>query len=148
MISKQEEVVLTVALSNERIASEVAARIIDASADAAAATAILAVISDSAKERKEIREYLTVALANRAVADEIATQLELVVECLGYQAADDDGDNAALNAAQAKIKALSSQAKEYLTVALANRSIASSIASAIDASGQVAAGIADAVAPE
>jgi len=145
MISKQDEVVLTVALSNERIASEVSARIIDASANAASATAILAVISDSAKERKEIREYLTVALCNRAVADEVATQLELVVECLGYQAAEAAGDNAALNAAQAKIKALSSQAKEYITVAIANRAVASRIVSAIDASGQVAAGIADAV---
>ena len=145
MISKQDEVVLTVALSNERIASEVSARIIDASANAASATAILAVISDSAKERKEIREYLTVALCNRAIADEVATQLELVVECLGYQAAEAAGDNAALNAAQAKIKALSSQAKEYITVAIANRAVASRIVSAIDASGQVAAGIADAV---
>jgi len=144
MISKQDEVVLTVALSNERIASEVSARIIDASANAASATAILAVISDSAKERKEIREYLTVALCNRAVADEIATQLELVVECLEYQAADAVGDNAALNAAQAKIKTLSSQAKEYITVAIANRAVASRIASAIDASGQVVVGIADA----
>lgn len=144
MITKKEETVLAVALSNERIASEIAVRIIEESADAASATAILAVISDSAKEQKEIKEYLTVALCNRAVANEIAGQLELVVECLGYQAAGLVGDNAALNAAQAKIKALSSQAKEYLIVAIANRSIASSIASAIDASGQVAAGIADA----
>lgn len=147
MISTNDEYVLSVALSNERIASEINARLIEASADAAAATALLAVISDSAKERKEIREYLTVACASRSVANEIATQLELVIECLEYQAADDVANNAALNAAQAKIAALSSSVREYLVVACASRPVASNLADAIDAAGQVAAGIADAVAP-
>lgn len=145
MISKQDEVVLTVALTNEKIASEIVARVIDASADPAAAQALLAVISDSAKERKQIREYLTVALTSRKYADEIADQLELVVECLTYQAADDVANNTALAAAQAKIKALSKEAKEYLVVALANRAVAARIAAAVDASGQVAAGIAAAI---
>lgn len=148
MITRNEEFVLTVAVANERIASEIVARVIDATpADAAAAQAILDVISPSEKESKEIKEYLTVALANRKHAEEIATQLELVVECLQYQAADDAGNNAALNAAQAKIQALSKEAKEYLVVACANRAVAASIAAKIDASGEAAKAIADVVAP-
>lgn len=146
MISKNEEYVLAVALTNERIASEVVARVIDATpANAAAAQAILDVISPSKKESKEIEEYLIVALAKREPGKEVAEQLELVVECLEYQAADDAGNNAALNAAQAKIQALSDEAREYLIVSLANRRIAKSIADQIDASGQFAAAIADAV---
>ena len=144
MISKQDEAVLTVAITNERIASEIAARIIDESADAAAAQAILSVIKDSKKERKEIREYLIVATSSRAAGNEIAEQLELVVECLEYQAADDAANNAALNAAQAKIKALSKATREIFVVALSNRAVAARIADAIDASGEVAANIADA----
>ena len=145
MISKQDEAILTVAITNERIASEIVARVIDASASPAAAQALLDVISDSKKERKEIREYLIVALASRKHGEEIAEQLELVVECLEYQAAASIGDNAALNAAQAKIKALSKEAREYLIVSMANRSAAKRVADAIDASGQVAAAIADAI---
>ena len=145
MISKQDEAILTVAITNERIASEIVARVIDASASPAAAQALLDIISDSKKERKEIREYLIVALCSRKHGEEIAEQLELVVECLEYQAAASAADNAALNAAQAKIKALSAGAKEYLIVSMANRASANRVVADIDASGQVAAGIADAV---
>jgi len=146
MISKSEEVILTVMLTNERIASEIVARVIDATpADDAAAQAILDVIKPSKKESKEIEEYLTVGLTNRKYGKEIAEQLDLVVECLEYQAANSAANNAALNAAQAKIKALSKEAKEYLVVAMANRAVASSVASKIDASGQAAAAIADAI---
>jgi hypothetical protein len=148
MITKNEEYVLSVALANENIASEIAARVIDATpADAAAAQAILDVIDSNEKEEKQIEEYLIVALTNRKHGKEIKEQLDLVVECLGYQAADDVGNNAALNAAQAKIAPLSKEAKEYLVVAMANRSIAESIAAKIDAAGVAAAAIADAVAP-
>jgi len=145
MISKTDEYILSTALASERIASEINARLIDASANPAAAAALLAVIDDSAKEKKEIREYLIVALTSRKFGEEIAEQLELVVECLEFQAADSAANNAALNAAQAKIKALSAEAKEYLVVAMANRAAAGRLADAIDAAGQVAAGIADAV---
>jgi len=71
--------------------------------------------------------------------------LKLAVECLEYQAADDIANNAALNAAQDKFAPLSKEVKEYLVVALANKSIAESIADQIDASGVAAAAIADAV---
>jgi hypothetical protein len=146
MITKKEEFVLGVALANERVASEIVARVIDATpADAAAAQAILDVIDSNEKEEKQIEEYLIVALTNRKHAKEIKEQLDLVVECLGYQAADDVANNVALNAAQAKIKPLSKEAKEYLTVAMANRSVAESVATKIDASGVAAAAIADAV---
>jgi len=145
MISKNDEYILAVALSNERIASEVVARAIDASADAAAAQAALDIITDSAKERKEIREYLIVATASRSVGEEIAEQQEIVVECLEYQAAANIANNAALNAAQAKVKALSAKAREYLIVAMANRAAANRVADEIDAAGAVAAGIADAI---
>lgn len=144
MISKEDEAVLTVALANERIASEVVVRVIDASADIAAATALLAIISDSAKERKEIEEYLIVALANRAAGKEVAGQLNAVVDCLEAQKLGIPG-NAALNAAQAKIAALSDSTKEILVVSIANRSVSGRISDAIDASGAVAAGIADAI---
>lgn len=148
MITKNEEYVLSVALANENIASEIAARVIDATpADAAAAQAILDVIDSNEKEEKQIEEYLIVALASRKHGKEIKEQLDLVVECLGYQAADDVANNAALNAAQAKIKALSKEAKEYMIVAMANRSIAESVAAKIDAAGEAAKAIADAVAP-
>ena len=145
MISSSDEAILTVAIANERIASEIVARVIDASADAAAAAALLAIISDSAKEKAEIEEYLIVAMANRSAAKEITAQLDLVIECLEYQAADSTGNNAALNAAQAQVAALSDSTKEILVVAIANRAAADRISAAIDASGAVAAGIADAV---
>ena len=148
MITKNEEYVLGVALANERVASEIVARVIDATpADAAAAQAILDVIDSNEKEEKQIEEYLIVALASRKHGKEIKEQLDLVVECLGYQAADDVANNAALNAAQAKIKALSKEAKEYMVVAMANRSIAESVAAKIDAAGEAAKAIVDAVAP-
>lgn len=146
MITKNEEYVLGVALANERVASEIVARVIDATpADAAAAQAILDVITPSEKESKEIKEYLTVSMAKKDVAEEIAEQLDLVVECLEYQAADDIANNAALNAAQDKIKALSEAAKEILVVAMANRAIAKSVAEKIDAAGEAAKAIADAI---
>ena len=145
MISKNDEYILATALTNERLASEVVARAVEASADPAAAAAALAIIADSAKERKELREYWVVALASRAYGEEIAEQQELVVECLEYQAADDTANNAALNAAQAKISPLSAKAREYLIVAMANRAAASRVADKLDAAGVVAAGIADAI---
>lgn len=146
MIDKNEEYVLGVALANESVAAEVVARVIDATpADAAAAQAILDVISPSKKESKQIEEYLIVALTNRKHGKEIAEQLELVIECLQWQAIDLAANNAALNAAQAKIKALSKEAKEYLVVACANRAIASSIAAKIDASGEAAKAIPDSI---
>ena len=145
MIDKNEEYVLGVALANERVASEIVSRVIDSvPADAAAAQSILNVIDTNEKEEKEIREYLIVATAKRSVGNEIADQLELVVECLGYQAADDVANNAALNAAQAKLAVLSKEAKEYLVIAMANRSIASSVAEKIDAATSFAAAIPDA----
>lgn len=145
MISQKDEYILAVALTNERLASEVVARAIDASADPAAAQAALDIILDSAKEQKELREYWIVALTNRVYGEEIAEQQELVVECLGYQAANSIGNNAALNAAQAKIKTLSAKAREYLIVSMANRAAANRVADQIDAAGAVAAGIADAI---
>ena len=145
MISRDDEYILSTAISNERIASEIVSRMIEASANPAAAIAALAIIDDSAKEKKENREYLIVATASRSVGDEIADQQELVVECLEYQAADIVGNNAALNAAQAKISPLSAKAREYLIVAMANRAAANRVADAIDAAGVVAAGIIDAV---
>lgn len=146
MITKNEEYVLGVALSNENIASEIVARVIDATpADAAAAQAILDVIDSSEKEEKQIEEYLIVALTNRKYAKEIKTQLDLVKECLEWQAADLAANNAALNAAQAQIAELSKEAREYMVVALANRSIAESIADKIDASGAAAAAIPDSI---
>ncbi len=150
MISKSDEAILTVAITNERIASEIVARAIDASADPAAAIALLAVISDSAEEKREIQEYLTVALANRSAASEISAQLDLIIECLQYQAnqatntaGDNIIENPLLNAAQAKIANLSASTKEILVVCMANRASAGRIADAIDAAGVVAAGIAD-----
>jgi hypothetical protein len=145
MIDKNEEYVLGVALANERVASEIVSRVIDSvPADAAAAQSILDVIDTNEKEEKEIREYLIVATTKRSVGNEIADQLELVVECLEYQAADDVANNAALNAAQAKLSVLSKEAKEYLVIAMANRSLASSVAEKIDAATSFAAAIPDA----
>ena len=145
MISKSDEFILSSAIASERIASEINSRLIEASADASAAQALLDVIKPSKKESKEIEEYLIVALTNRKFGKEVAEQLDLIVECLEYQAADSAANNAALNAAQAKIKALSKEAREYLVVCLANRPAAARFADELDAAGQVAAGIADAV---
>lgn len=145
MISSQDERVLAIALASEKYASEINARLVEASANPAAAQALLDVISSSKQEKAKIREYLIVAMASKKYAEEIAEQLELIVECLEYQAADDTANNAALNAAQAKIKPLSEKAKEYLIVCLANRAVASRLASEIEASGAVVAAIIDAV---
>lgn len=146
MISQKEEFYLTTALTNRRLASEIVARVIDATpADAAAAQAILDVISNSEKEEKQIEQYLIIALTSRRHGKEIADQLKLIVECLGYQAADDTANNAALNAAQAKMVSLSKETKERLVIAMANRAIAKSVADKIDAAIAAAAAIPDAV---
>jgi len=145
MISKKDEVILSVALANEGIASEINSRLITSSASPAAAAALLGIIQDSKAERAKIREILTIALASRKYADEIASQLELIVECLDYQAKDKIANNVALNAAQAKIKPLSKQAREYLVIANANRAMAKRMADAIDSAGAVAAGIVDSI---
>lgn len=150
MINEQDEAILTVALANERIAGEIVVRAVGAGVGAgvlavADAAAKLAVIDDSAKERKEIREYLIVALANRAAGNEIADQLELAVEILGYQAANLLANNTALNAAQAQIAPLSAATREILVVAMANRPAAARVADEIDASGVALAAVVDAV---
>jgi hypothetical protein len=146
MIDQNEEYVLGVALSNERIASEIVARVIDATpADAAAAQAILDVIEPSEKESKEIEEYLVVALTNRKHGKTIAEQLDLIVECLEYQAADDVANNAALAAAQAKLKPLKQDVKEYLVIACANKTVGESIHSKISLASVHAVTIAAAV---
>jgi len=150
MINKKDEEILTVALSNERIAGEIVSRVVGAGLGAgllavADAAAKLVVIDDSAKEKKEIREYLIVALASRSAGNEIADQLELGVEILGYQAANLLANNVALNAAQGKIQALSESTKEILVIAMANKPSAANIAAEIDASGISLAAVVDAV---
>lgn len=150
MISKKDEAILTVALTNERIASEIATRTTGAGQGAGLAAVAdaadkLAIIDDSEKEKKEIREYLTVALASRTAANEIADQLELFVEILEYQAANVLGNNTALNAAQDKLAPLSSATREILVVAMANRAAATRVADEIDASGTSLAAVVDAV---
>ena len=145
MISENEEKVLAIALSNERIASEIVARVIDTlPANAAAAQAILDVITPSEKESKEIEEYLIVSMTNRKHGKEIAEQLDLIVECLQAQALGLAG-NAALNAAQAKLRVLSKEAKEYLVIACASKKIGESIHSQISLASAIATQIADAV---
>lgn len=146
MINQNEEFVLGIALANKKIASEIVARVIDATpADAAAAQAILDVIDSSEKEEKQIEEYLIVALTNRRLGKEIADKLNLIVDCLEFQAADSIANNDALNAKQEELLPLSEEAREYLVIAMANRSIAKSVADKIDAAIAAAAAIPDAV---
>jgi hypothetical protein len=146
MITKKEEYILEVALTSERMASEIASRVISMTPpSAAAAQSILDVIDSNKKEEKDIQEYLTVACASQSVGEEIKGQLDLVVECLEYQAADSVANNAALAAAQSKIKLLSKKVEEYLIVSCANESIAKSIVGKINASGQYASAIVPAV---
>ena len=150
MISKSDEVILTITLTNERIASEIVSRVSGAGTGAGLlavtdAADKLAVISDSAKEQKEIREYLIVALASRSAGNEIADQLELGVEILEYQAANLLANNTALGEAQAKIAQLSDSTKEILVVAMSNRAAAGRISDEIDASGVSLSAVVDAV---
>jgi len=145
MISKQEEAVLAVAIANERVASEIVARVIDATpANIGEAQALLDVIKPSKKETKEIEEYLVVSLAYRKYGKEIADQLDLIVQCLEAQVLGVAG-NAALNAAQAKLKPLSKEAKEIMVIAITSRSISKSITSQIDIATAQAFSIIDAV---
>lgn len=146
MIDANEERVLGIAIANEKLASEIVARVIDSTpADAAAAQAILDVIADSEKERKQIEEYLIIALTSRKHGKEMADKLALIVECLEYQAADDVANNAALNAAQEGLTELTQETRERLVIAMANRSIAKSVADKIDLAVASAAAIPDAV---
>jgi len=103
---------------------------------------VLAIISDSEQERKQIEEYLIVACASRKAGKEIAEQLNLIVDCLKLQDAADPANNAALAAAQAKISAFSKETREIFIVACANRSVAKNILDAIESAGQIAAAIA------
>jgi hypothetical protein len=146
MISENEEYVLGVALTNERIASEIVARVIDATpADVTEAQAILDIIEPSEKESQEIKEYLTIALASRKHGKAIAKQLDIIVECIEYQAADSVANNAALNAAQAQLRSLNNEEKKYLVIACANKTIGESIHSQISIATAQAANIPDAV---
>jgi len=146
MISEKEEFILGIALANKRIASEIVARVISAApADAAAAQAILDVISTSEKEEKQIEEYLIIALTSRRFGKEMADKLKMIVDCLELQAADLTANNVALNAKQALLLPLSQEAKERLVVAMANRAAAKSVADKIDAAMVAAAAIPDAV---
>ncbi len=146
MISEKEEVILGIALANKRVASELVARVIDATpADAAAAQAILDVVSSSSKEEKQIEEYLIVALTSRRLGKEVSDKLKLIVECLSLQAADLIANNAALNAKQALLSSLSKEARERLVVAMANRAVAKSVADKIDVAIVAAVAIPDAV---
>lgn len=146
MISQKEEFILGIALANKRVASEVVARVISVTpADAAAAQAILDVISTSTKEEKQIEEYLIVALTSRRFGKEISDKLKLIVECLKLQAADLTANNVELNAKQALLLPLSHEAKERLVIAMANRAVAKSVADKIDAAIAAAAAIPDAV---
>ena len=145
MISKNEEYVLGVAVASENIASEIVARVIDATpANIGEAQAILDIIQPSKKESKQIEEYLIIALTNRKYGKEISKQLDLIVECLEAQVKGIPG-NADLNAAQAQLQVLSKESKEYLIIAIANKSIAESIASKIDIATAQALNIADAI---
>lgn len=146
MISKNEEFILGIALSNKRVASEVVARVIDAApASAAAAQAILDVISNSPKEERQIEEYLIIALTSRRLGKEISDKLKAIVECLSLQAADSTANNVALNAKQALLISLSKEARERLVIAMANRAVAKSVADKIDAAIAAAVAIPDAV---
>jgi len=150
MISSKDEAILEITLTNGRVASEIVTRVVGAGVGVGLlavtdAADKLAIISDSEKERKEIREYLIVALANRNAGNEIADQLELGVEILGYQAANLLPNNIALNAAQALIAPLSDSTKEILIVAMANRGSAIRISDEIDASGVSLNNVVDAV---
>lgn len=146
MISKSEERVLAIAITNAKLASEIVARVIEATpADPAAAQAILDVISNSKEEERKIEEYLIVALTSRRFGKEISDKLKLIVECLQLQAEDLTANNAALNEKQALLLPLSSEARERLVIAMANRAIAKSVADKIDAAMAAAAAIPDAV---
>jgi len=146
MITKNEEYVLSVALASESVASEIVARVIDITpASPAAAQAVLDVISDSKKEQDQIKEYLIGGLCSRKYGSEISEQLNLIVECLEYQAADSVANNAKLTEAQDKLKPLSKESKEYMVICIANRSISKSITDKIDIATAQALNIADAV---
>ena len=74
MLSENTAYILEVALANEKIADEVAARLIStAPADAAAAQAILDILDLGYNEK--IEEYLTIALTNRAAGKEISQKI-------------------------------------------------------------------------
>jgi hypothetical protein len=146
MISQNEERVLAVAITNARLASEIVVRVIDSTpADAAAAQEILDIISSSEKEEKQIEEYLIVTLTSRQHGKEISDKLKLIVQCLELQAADLTANNAELNAKQELLVPLSEETKERLVIAMANRSIAESVAEKINTAIAAAAAIPDAV---
>lgn len=96
MLSKNTAYVLEVALSNEKVADEIAARLINAvPANAAAAQAILDILDK--KLNKQLEEYLIVALAHRPSGKEIAQKINGLVAVLEAQA---DGNEVAAVAAQ------------------------------------------------
>jgi hypothetical protein len=131
MITKEEQHVLDVAIANERIADEIVARfnigegpIVDT-----VAIELLAVIKPTEKTSKEIREYLIVALANEEYGNEIADQLDAIVEVLEVTVDATSPDfGPKLRVAQNKLKPLSAGAKKALEIACANEAISKSIA--------------------
>lgn len=96
MLSQNTAYVLEVAISNAKLADEIAARLIaSAPVDAAAAQAVLDILDKNLN--KQIEEYLIVSLAHRPSGKEIAKKVNGLIAVLEAQA---NGDDVAAVAAQ------------------------------------------------
>lgn len=96
MISKNTAYVLEVALANDKVADEIAARLISAApVDANEAQTILDVLD--LNMNKKIEEYLIVAMASRVAGKELAKKINGLTAVLQAQA---DGEEVAATFAQ------------------------------------------------
>jgi hypothetical protein len=132
MLSKNTEYILEVALTNAKLADEIAARVaVDTSpADGAAAQAILDILDE--KSNKKVEEYLIVALASKPAGREIAKKLNGIITVLKAFAADESTDPVAEKAAMGADK-MSDYAFEHLVVAMASKPAATEFKVAYDA---------------
>lgn len=96
MLSQQAKDILTVALANDSLADEAAARMItETPVDPEASADILETLDSSVRMKKALEEVFVVALADREAGLEIAQKLQKGVEVLQAHA---DGTNAAVAA--------------------------------------------------
>jgi len=146
MITKHEEFVLSVALTNERIASEIVVRIIPHTPeDPFEALQFLDIIDTSPKEEKEIKEQLIMSLANKNHAEELSLKLNLIVRCIELQALNLKSNNDKLKTIQNQILPLSDKTKDSLLALITDKEVSKEIIKKIDNAGVFAKNIPQAI---
>lgn len=146
MMTKNEEFILGVALTDEKIASEIVVRVIPHTPeDPQEAQEFLNIIQTSPEEEQYLEERLIMNITNKDHAKEFVCKLNLIVRCLELQAINCKENNEQLKKIQNQIYPLSKKTTESLISLLTNKQIGYSIVDKINAAGNFAKNIPGAI---